>query len=80
MASVHYFIHVLIVGELTQNRQVRIMSSLTSEHLIVVAIDFGTTYSGYAFSLGTEFEKDPAKISSNKPWIASQGLGKTSLL
>lgn len=50
------------------------MSSLTSEHVMVVAIDFGTTYSGYAFSLGTEFESDPTKISSNKPWIASQGL------
>lgn len=45
-----------------------------SEHLIVVAIDFGTTYSGYAFSLGVEFETQPTKISSNKPWTASQGL------
>lgn len=41
---------------------------------MVVAIDFGTTYSGYAFSLGTEFESEPTKISSNKPWNASQGL------
>lgn len=45
-----------------------------SEHLIVVAIDFGTTYSGYAFSLGVEFASQPTKISSNKPWAASQGL------
>ncbi|KAL4230259.1 hypothetical protein ACF0H5_010645 [Mactra antiquata] len=47
---------------------------LRSEHVMVVAIDFGTTYSGYAFSLGSEFESEPTKISSNKPWIASQGL------
>ena len=52
------------------------MANLQSEHDIVVAIDFGTTYSGYAFSSATEVEKDPTKISSNKPWIASQGLGK----
>ncbi|XP_045204834.2 heat shock 70 kDa protein 12B-like [Mercenaria mercenaria] len=50
------------------------MESLKSDHLMVVAIDFGTTYSGYAFSLGAEFESEPTKISSNKPWIASQGL------
>ncbi|WAQ98269.1 HS12B-like protein [Mya arenaria] len=50
------------------------MAELQSEHVLVVAIDFGTTYSGYAFSSGVEFEKDPTKISSNKPWIASQGL------
>lgn len=51
------------------------MESFKSDHVMVVAIDFGTTYSGYAFSLGAEFESEPTKISSNKPWIASQGLG-----
>lgn len=55
------------------------MTSLKSEHVMVVAIDFGTTYSGYAFSLGSEFESEPTRISSNKPWIASQGLGKADL-
>lgn len=31
------------------------MSSKTRDHTVVVAIDFGTTYSGYAFSLRSDF-------------------------
>ncbi|XP_060602705.1 heat shock 70 kDa protein 12B-like [Ruditapes philippinarum] len=34
--------------------------------LLVVAFDFGTTYSGYAFS----FRDDPLRIQSNQGWIA----------
>ncbi|XP_060561090.1 heat shock 70 kDa protein 12B-like [Ruditapes philippinarum] len=34
--------------------------------LLVVAFDFGTTYSGYAFS----FWDDPLKIQTNQKWIA----------
>ncbi|XP_060596203.1 heat shock 70 kDa protein 12B-like [Ruditapes philippinarum] len=34
--------------------------------LLVVAFDFGTTYSGYAFS----FRDDPLKIQTNQKWIA----------
>ncbi|XP_021376566.1 heat shock 70 kDa protein 12B-like isoform X2 [Mizuhopecten yessoensis] len=34
-------------------------------NLFVAAIDFGTTYSGYAFSGKDDFEKDPLKISAN---------------
>jgi hypothetical protein len=30
--------------------------------LIVAAIDFGTTYSGYAHSLKDEYKKDPLKV------------------
>ncbi|KAL3878541.1 hypothetical protein ACJMK2_030881 [Sinanodonta woodiana] len=30
--------------------------------LLVAAIDFGTTYSGYAFSFRSEYDKDPCKI------------------
>lgn len=30
--------------------------------LIVAAIDFGTTYSGYAYSLKDEYKKDPMKV------------------
>ncbi|XP_069129998.1 heat shock 70 kDa protein 12A-like [Argopecten irradians] len=32
--------------------------------LIVAAIDFGTTYSGYAFSTYNDFERDPLNIST----------------
>lgn len=34
----------------------------------VAAIDFGTAYSGYAFSSRTDFNKDPLKINSNQVW------------
>ncbi|XP_045202781.2 heat shock 70 kDa protein 12B-like [Mercenaria mercenaria] len=33
--------------------------------LLVAAIDFGTTYSGYAFSFRHEFECDPLKVSAS---------------
>ena len=33
--------------------------------LFVAAIDFGTTYSGYAFSSKDDFEKEPMKINAN---------------
>ena len=38
--------------------------------MFVAAIDFGTTYSGYAFSSRDDFKKDPLKISVNQPWNA----------
>lgn len=38
--------------------------------LLVAAIDFGTTYSGYAFSLKHDYQADPAKISVNQNWVA----------
>ncbi|XP_053389874.1 heat shock 70 kDa protein 12B-like [Mercenaria mercenaria] len=38
----------------------------TSSHLLVVAFDFGTTYSGYAFS----FRNEPLKVQTNQNWIA----------
>ncbi|KAK3602827.1 hypothetical protein CHS0354_026379 [Potamilus streckersoni] len=38
------------------------------EKIIVAAIDFGTTYSGYAFSFKHEYEKDPTKVSTNQAW------------
>lgn len=40
-------------------------------HLLVAAIDFGTTYSGWAFSFKHEYERDPVKISA-KNWIGGQ--------
>ena len=46
------------------------MASLTEDYLFVAAIDFGTTYSGYAFSSRGEFKKDPLKIVANQAWNA----------
>ncbi|KAH3735128.1 heat shock 70 kDa protein 12A-like [Dreissena polymorpha] len=40
-------------------------------HLLVAAIDFGTTYSGYAFSFKNQFETDPCNISA-KTWAGGQ--------
>ena len=39
-----------------------------NEQIMVAAIDFGTTFSGYAFSFRHEFQKDPLKV------VASQWL------
>ncbi|XP_052793879.1 heat shock 70 kDa protein 12A-like [Mya arenaria] len=48
-----------------------------SDQLLVAAIDFGTTYSGYAFSFRHDYERDALKISNNTSWTAS-GQGLTS--
>ncbi|XP_052793875.1 heat shock 70 kDa protein 12A-like [Mya arenaria] len=39
--------------------------SLNEDYLLVAAIDFGTAFSGYAFSTRDDFTKDPLKIQSN---------------
>lgn len=36
--------------------------------LVVVAIDFGTTYSGFAYSFKDEYKKDHTKIKINTHW------------
>ena len=41
-----------------------------SDYLLVAAIDFGTTYSGYAFSTISNFKLDPLKIHANQAWNA----------
>ncbi|XP_076112306.1 heat shock 70 kDa protein 12A-like isoform X1 [Mytilus galloprovincialis] len=38
--------------------------------LLVAAIDFGTTYSGYAFSTRISFKKDKLDIKANQVWNA----------
>lgn len=38
------------------------------DYLLVAAIDFGTTFSGYAFSSKHDFEKDPTKASLRR-WV-----------
>jgi hypothetical protein len=36
--------------------------------IIVAAIDFGTTFSGYAYSLKHDFDQDPLRITINQGW------------
>lgn len=49
----------------TEERNVGIpLEESSSPHFVVVAIDFGTTYSGYAFS----FTRDPDNIHMMKKW------------
>lgn len=45
-----------------------------SKKLLVAAIDFGTTYSGYAFSFKHEYDNDPTKVTSNNWTAGSRGL------
>ncbi|KAL5012748.1 hypothetical protein ScPMuIL_011299 [Solemya velum] len=41
--------------------------------LMIAAIDFGTTFSGYAFSFRHELDRDPTKVSG-KVWHSRTGL------
>lgn len=38
--------------------------------VLVAAIDFGTTYSGYAFCFKHQYNDDPLKVSVNQTWVA----------
>ncbi|XP_071173937.1 heat shock 70 kDa protein 12A-like [Mytilus edulis] len=44
------------------------MAKLKNNYLMVAALDFGTTYSGYAFSMKENFKSDPLKIRANQAW------------
>ncbi|XP_069129994.1 heat shock 70 kDa protein 12A-like [Argopecten irradians] len=44
----------------------------SKNHLIVAAIDFGTTYSGYAFSTRDDHNRDPLNVSANN-WNSGSG-------
>jgi len=46
------------------------MTSLAEDYLFVAAIDFGTTYSGYALSSRDHFKKNPLEIRTNQAWNA----------
>ena len=48
------------------------MASSLDGKLLVAAIDFGTAYSGYAFSMRTTYRTDPLKIEVNS-W-AGEGI------
>lgn len=49
-----------------------IITSAVKERMLVAAIDFGTTYSGYAFSLRHEFDNDPLKVTANQWNVGSR--------
>ncbi|XP_069131145.1 heat shock 70 kDa protein 12B-like isoform X1 [Argopecten irradians] len=48
--------------------QTMAQESPCKDRLVVAAIDFGTTYSGYAFSFRDDYQKDPLKIQLNQQW------------
>ncbi|CAG2238269.1 unnamed protein product [Mytilus edulis] len=56
-----------------KNRKFYIFEEASMEdlrkHLMVAAVDFGTTYSGYSFSMRADWEDNPLKIS-NPIWRA----------
>jgi hypothetical protein len=70
--AVKSFLHCFfIIVEFIVHRAIKsAMASLIDEYLFVAAIDFGTTYSGYAFLSRDDFEKDPLKIVVNQAWNA----------
>ncbi|XP_052791590.1 heat shock 70 kDa protein 12B-like [Mya arenaria] len=45
-----------------------------SSKLVVAAIDFGTTFTGYAYAMRDDFKADPPKISANTSWYAGGQL------
>lgn len=46
-----------------------LFQSMATDPFLVVAIDFGTTYSGYAFQFRHEYSaKDPTVISAPQSW------------
>lgn len=54
----------------------RAFTLIMVDYLMVVAIDFGTTYAGYGFSTRAEFLRNPLKIHANQAWNS----GKKQLL
>ena len=50
------------------------MGKKKQDALVVVGIDFGTTYSGYGYSFRDEYNKDHNKIYSNSDWKSGDGL------
>ena len=61
MRHAAFSFHIFLTFSMAKNRS-------CSDKILVVALDFGTTFSGYAFSFRHEFEKDPLKISSSN-WM-----------
>ena len=56
-----YHVNVLLICE--PKTLVKMASEKMDDgYLVVAAIDFGTAYSGYAFSTRADFKKDPLKV------------------
>ncbi|XP_063598822.1 uncharacterized protein LOC134775279 isoform X2 [Penaeus indicus] len=55
---------VAVVGEPRDMNGMGALEARPPTHFVVVAIDFGTTYSGYAFS----FTRDPENVHMMKKW------------
>uniref|UniRef100_K1PYU8 Heat shock 70 kDa protein 12B n=1 Tax=Magallana gigas TaxID=29159 RepID=K1PYU8_MAGGI len=80
--SASYVVSISLVTECKMGATCRRILSTDSkkmadkkDKLLTAAIDFGTTYSGYAFSFEYDYKVDPLKISTNPLWVAgSRGL------
>lgn len=61
-------VHEQIMAERksSKSREDLKQSQMEDQDLFVVAIDFGTTYTGYAYSQRNEFESDPLRIYGMK--------------
>lgn len=59
----------------TPNIKTQIMSAVnsTSTRLVVAAIDFGTTFSGYAYAMRHDFLNKPPKITTPN-WIGGGNI------
>ncbi|XP_061186212.1 heat shock 70 kDa protein 12A-like [Saccostrea echinata] len=44
------------------------MAEKGKTYMVVAAIDFGTTYSGYAFSFLSDYRRDPLSVYTNTRW------------
>ena len=53
------------------------MANKKQDALVVVGIDFGTTYSGYGYSFRDEYNKAHSIIYSNSDWMSGDGLVTT---
>jgi len=56
-----------------------VLASAVKPRLQVAAIDFGTTYSGYAYSFYADFKQNPLNIHTNKWGSAARPTGLMSL-
>lgn len=52
--------------------QAPVVATAVEDRLQVAAIDFGTTYSGYALSFKADFQVDPLKVITNQ-WQSGAG-------
>ena len=46
------------------------MATGKRDKTLVVSIDFGTTYSGYAFSFKDDYKENPTAVKTNQNWVA----------